>query len=120
MSSHQSRVERRAQRQCRARRSAFRKDITMARRRFWLTRLLVSLVAVAVLLNGAPRASRAADIDGNTWTSETFGESVTWDNSWFVTGEETGPWDLVSLTNGLTFATFVAQPDTAMSPEASL
>ena len=61
-----------------------------------------------------------ADIDGDTYTSPLYGYSVTWDQSWFVVEEVTADYDSLSLTNGLTYATFIGAPDTVTTLESAL
>lgn len=81
----------------------------------WRTRLAL-LMMIGLLGAFAPAASihaaPAADIEGNTYTSPTFGYSVTWDDTWFVTAEETrGGADYLGLVNGVTSAVFGGLPD---------
>ena len=83
---------------------------------------LALLVVIGLLGALAPTASiqaaPAADIEGNTYTSPTFGYSVTWDDTWFVAGEETsGGADYLYLVNGVTSAVFAGIPD-VVSTEA--
>ena len=64
--------------------------------------LAAAALVPALLAGGAPIAS--ADISGNTYTSPTYGASVSWDDNWFVDQEDSNAYyDIVSLTNGLTY-----------------
>jgi endonuclease YncB( thermonuclease family) len=74
------------------------------------------LLAIALLGALVPtmsaRSAPAADIDGNTYTSPTFGYTVTWDDAWFVVGEEISDGiDYLALTNATTFANVLGVPD---------
>jgi hypothetical protein len=92
----------------------------MTRRFFWLRLVLVALSPFIAQLHGGWVFSAAADTEGNTYTSPQYGYTVTWDDTWFVVEEESGDFDLLTLTNGLTYANFAAGPDTSPSPESAL
>jgi endonuclease YncB( thermonuclease family) len=49
----------------------------------------------------------AQNVSGNTYTSPQFGFSVTWDDTWFVSEEESDKQDYLLLTNGLAYAEFI-------------
>ena len=52
-----------------------------------------------------------AQVDGNTYTSPTFGYTVTWDGSWAVVDERTGEVDLLMLSNGFSLGQFIGLTD---------
>ena len=85
----------------------------------WRSLVATALVLVALFpWQGAPPA--LADIEGDTYTSPLYGYSVTWDQSWFVVEEVTADFDSLTVTNGLTYATFIGAPDTATTLESAL
>jgi hypothetical protein len=86
----------------------------------WLRLVLALIIALTALLHGGWARSVAADVEGNTYTSPQYGYTVTWDDTWFVVEEESGDFDLLTVTNGLTYASFVAGPDTSPNPESAL
>lgn len=79
------------------------------RRRFRVALLLILGLLGAIAPVGSLRAAPAADVDSNTYTSETFGYTITWDDSWFV-AEQSNEFEVeyFVLTNGITFAAFQA------------
>ena len=79
---------------------------------------LVLLGTIAPI--GSTWAAPAFDIDGNTYTSPTFGYAITWDDPWFATdeGSENGL-DYVYLMNGIVTASFIGF-DLPLPPESCL
>lgn len=71
--------------------------------------LLVALVLLgAISPIASTGAAPALDIEGNTYTSPSFGYTISWDDSWSVTneGSENGL-DFLFLANGVTAASFL-------------
>jgi hypothetical protein len=78
------------------------------------------LASLLVTIAGPVTAAPAADIEGNTYTSPQFGYSLTWDDSWFVIGEESDQFDSLELTNGVTYVNMVGGEDFAGIPALGL
>ena len=76
--------------------------------------------AISILTWVAPPPSQALEISGNKWISDNYGVTVTWDDTWFVADEELGVFDSITLTNGLTYLTFVAGLDSATTSDEVL
>lgn len=67
--------------------------------------LIVTLaLTLSALLSPALARRAHADVVGNTYTSQEFGYSVTWDESWVVLEASSDPYDVLTLSNGIGFA----------------
>ena len=86
---------------------------------FWRSLVAAALVLV-LLYPWAGGRSALADVEGDTYTSPLYGFTVTWDQTWFVVEVVSDEYDSLTLTNGLTYATFLAGPDPATTLEAAL
>lgn len=77
--------------------------------------LFVAVALLGALIPAAPtRAAPARDIEGNTYTSPTYGVTITWDDSWTVAEENASAGlDSLVLVNGVTVAQFIASPQHA-------
>jgi endonuclease YncB( thermonuclease family) len=74
--------------------------------------LLLTVLLGALVPTASVGSAPAADIDGNTYTSPTFGYTITWGDAWFVIAEESNDGlDYLGLTNATTAAVFVGIPD---------
>ncbi len=91
-------------------------------RRFRLLSLAVVILAIGAgfLGGGATFAAPAAGVAGNTFTSPTFGYTLTWPDTWFVAEEKTDRSDLVVVTNGITYAHFIGENAFAGNAQAAL
>lgn len=92
----------------------------MALRFGWFRPIVIVLFVLAAHLPGGWTQSAAADVEGNTYTSPHYKYTVTWDDTWFVSQEDSTDYDFLELTNGLTYADFAAGPDSSPNPESAL
>lgn len=89
----------------------------------WWPRLFGAFALLAGMLAsmaGTAMAAPAADIEGNTYTSPQFGYKLTWDDAWFVLGEDSDRFDSLELTNGITYVSMVGGEDFAGNPALGL
>ena len=85
-----------------------------------LTRLMTVLIMLMVLGLGAVQSAQSAtyDVSGNTYTSPTYGYSVTWPTSWWLVEESVDPaqGDLLGLMDGTSFAIISGSPSSETDP----
>lgn len=82
--------------------------------------LAAILIALLLIVPGPLVRPSSAQVSDNTYISPQFGFSMSWDDTWFEAGQESAEYDLVTVTNGLTYCTLVGGPDTAPTPEVAL
>src|SRR5215218_6308103 len=86
----------------------------------WLT-VFTLLASLLVMSSGSLAAAPAVDIEGNTYTSPQYGYTLTWDGSWFVISEDSQEgFDILSITNGLTYVDLFGVADLAGNPALAL
>ena len=88
--------------------------------RWWSRPLIALWIAVLLLGQVGPAHSAQAQVSGNTYTSPQLPYTVTWDDTWFVVGEESTEVDALTLTNGLTYCFVIGIPGPAFTPENAL
>ncbi len=78
--------------------------------------LISTLVAMVMTL---PGGAGLAQVDGNSYTSPTYGYRLTWDSSWWVISEETtSSGDVVGITNGAAALVLAGAPAMVSNPQA--
>jgi hypothetical protein len=93
----------------------------MTMRHGWRRPVLIVFIVIAALIRGGWVQPAAAEVEGNTYTSPNYGYTLTWDDTWFVSDEDSKvSYDYLELTNGATWAYFYGGPDPSSNPEGSL
>ena len=84
---------------------------TLTARRFATALAFTLALALCSMVSPLLATPARADVVGNTYTSPTFGYTVTWDGSWTVVDERTGEVELLMLSNGFSLGQFIGLAD---------